>query len=95
MTKKDELDKKALESMPNERVVEKFVAAIKHSLLKDKEAQARAAKRIVANEDFSEAGIESEVFDEKYRMREKAKNEKRIHRKEDDFQIRIRPLPKK
>ena len=90
----DEVDKEAVESMPTARATEKFVSAIKHSGLKDKEAQKRAAKRIVKKENFSVAGIESEVFEEKYRMREKAKNEKHIHRKERDFQIRIRPLPK-
>lgn len=56
--------------------------AIKQSGLKDKEAQKRVARRIIEKENFTEAGIKSEVLEEKYRMRERAKNKERIRRLE-------------
>lgn len=80
--KKDELDKEAVKSMPTTRVAEKFILAVKQSGLKNKDAQKRAARRIIEKEDFSEAGIKSEILDEKYRMREKAKNKEHIRHQE-------------
>lgn len=76
------IDKEAIESMPTAKVAEKFASVVKKSGLKDKEAQKRVARRIVEKDDFSVAGIEIEIFEEKYHMREKAKNKERIRRQE-------------
>lgn len=87
------LDKEAIESMPTDKAAQKFVSAIKKTGLKDKEAQKKVAERIVKEEDFSEEGIRSEVFEEKYHMEEEAKDKEQIRRQE--FEYHLRQLTKK
>ena len=93
MIEKDEIDKKAIESMPTDSAAQKFVSAIKQTDLKDKEAQKKVAERIIEEEDFSEAGIKSEVFEEKYHMEEKAEEKEQIRRQE--FEYHLRQITKK
>jgi len=89
----DTLDKEAVESLPTAKAAKKFVYAVKKTDLKDKEAQKRVAERIIKGEDFSEEGIRSEVFEEKYHMEEKAKDKEQIRRQE--FEYHLRQLTKK
>jgi len=87
------LDKEAVEKMPMDTAARHFVSAIKKTGLKDKEAQKRVAERIAEEEDFSEEGIKSEVFEEKYHMEEEAEDKEQIRRQE--FEYHLRQLTKK
>lgn len=93
MIQDDTLDKEAVEALPTAKAAKKFVSAVKKTDLKDKQAQKRVAERIVKEEDFSEEGIRSEVFEEKYHMEEKAEDKQKVRRRE--FEYHLQQISKK
>jgi len=72
---KNELDKEAIESLPTETAARDFTRAIKQ-VRTTSEQQKRAVKQIIKVKDFSESGMKSALLDEKYKGKEKGKEER-------------------
>lgn len=75
LIEKGELDKEASESLPTEGATEKFTRVTKQ-IKTTPEQQKQAVKRIIENGNLSESGMKSALLDEKYKGKEKGKEER-------------------
>jgi len=87
------IDKEAIENLPTERTARNFVRAIKKTKNVTSEQQRKAAKKIIETQNFGEDSIQEIVFEEKYRMEEKAEEKERIRRQE--FEYHLKQITKK
>lgn len=71
-----EIDTEATEMFENESQARTFVSATKQIKNITPGQQKQAAKRIIERQDFSETGIKSALLDEKYKGKEKNKEER-------------------
>jgi len=70
------LDKKAVEELPHEKTATSFTRQVESIKNVTPEQQKRAVKRIIESGDLSESGMKSALLDEKYRGKEKSKEER-------------------
>lgn len=80
------LDKEADELLPHEKAATRFAKATERIKGTTHRQQKRAAKRIIESEDFSKSGIESVLFEEKFR------DEKTIEDEEERYGIQYRDI---
>ena len=71
-----DIDTEATEIFEKDTQARTFVKAVKEVKNVTPEQQKQTAKRIVERQDFSESGIKSALLDEKYRGKEKGKEER-------------------
>ncbi len=76
LEKEGNLDKKAVENLPSDHAARSFTRQIENSKNITLKQQKRASKRIIERQDFSESGIKSALLDEKYKGKEKGKEER-------------------
>ncbi|MBA7560366.1 hypothetical protein ES695_18045 [Candidatus Atribacteria bacterium 1244-E10-H5-B2] len=76
LEKENKLNKEAIEKLPHEKTATVFTRQVENIKNITPRQQKKAVKQIIEKQDFSESGMKSALLDEKYRGKEKGKEER-------------------